>query len=122
MLKVLIIGAGAVGLGLASFLLKSGCRISLVGREPTVNALAGYGLYRVGIFDDFYSLPESFAVFSTLQAVPSEQFDFALVCVKSFDTEILGQQIKNSNFKNFFKNELIELYLTLIFITDRENH
>ena len=99
MLKVLIIGAGAVGLGLASFLLKSGCRISLVGREPTVNDLAAYGLYRVGIFDDFYSPPESFAVFSTLLAVPSEQFDFALVCVKSFDTEILGQQIKNSTFQ-----------------------
>ena len=54
MLKVLIIGAGAVGLGLASFLLKSGCRISLVGREPTVNALAANGLDRVGIFDDIH--------------------------------------------------------------------
>ena len=83
MLKVLIIGAGAVGLGLASFLLKSGCRISLVGREPTVNALAANGLDRVGIFDDFHFPPESFAVFSTLKAVPLEQFDFALVCVKS---------------------------------------
>ena len=70
MLKVLIIGAGAVGLGLDSFLLKSGCRISFVGREPTVNPLAGYGLYRVGIFDDFYSPPEPFAVFTTLQGVP----------------------------------------------------
>ena len=99
MLKVLIIGAGAVGLGLASFLLKSGCRISLVGREPTVNALAANGLDRVGIFDDIHFPPESFAVFSTLKAVPLEQFDFALVCVKSFDTEIVGQQIKNSNFK-----------------------
>ena len=99
MLKVLIIGAGAVGLGLASFLLQSGCRISLVGREPTVNALAANGLDRVGIFDDIHFPPEAFAVFSTIKAVPLEQFDFALVCVKSFDTEIVGQQIKNSTFQ-----------------------
>jgi len=99
MLKVLIIGAGSVGLGLSSFLLQSGCRITLVGREPTVNALAAYGLDRIGIFDDFYSPPKSFTVFSTLKAVPLEQFDFALVCVKSFDTETVGQQIKDSTFQ-----------------------
>ena len=99
MLKVLIIGAGSVGLGLSSFLLQSGCRITLVGREPTVNALAAYGLDRIGIFDDFYSPPESFTVFSTLKAVSLDQFDFALVCVKSFDTETVGQQIKDSTFQ-----------------------
>jgi len=99
MLKVLIIGAGAVGLGLASFLLQSGCRITLVGREPTINSLAAYGLYRIGIFDEFHSPPQSFTVLSNLNAVPFEQFDFALVCVKSFDTEIVGQQIKNSTFQ-----------------------
>ena len=99
MLKVLIIGAGSVGLGLSSFLLQSGCRITLIGREPTVNALAAYGLDRIGIFDDFYSPPESFTVLSTLKAVPLEQFDFALVCVKSFDTETVGQQIKDSTFQ-----------------------
>ena len=79
MLKVLIIGAGSVGLGLSSFLLQSGCRITLVGREPTVNALAAYGLDRIGIFDYFYSPPESFTVFSTLKAVSLDMFDFALV-------------------------------------------
>ena len=99
MLKVLIIGAGAVGLGLASFLLQAGCRITLLGREPTVNALATYGLDRIGIFDELHSPPESFTVLSTLKTVSLDQFDFALVCVKSFDTEIVGQQIKNSTFQ-----------------------
>ena len=108
MLKVLIIGAGAVGRGLASFLLQSGCRITLIGREPTVNSLAAYGFDRIGIFGDFHSPPESFTVFSTLKAVPSEQFDFVLVCVKSFDTEIVGQQIKNSTFQ---KSSLVKFVL-----------
>ena len=75
------------------------CRITLLGREPTVNALATYGLDRIGIFDEFHSPPESFTVLSTFKAVSLDRFDFALVCVKSFDTEIAGQQIKNSTFQ-----------------------
>ena len=69
--------------------------------------LAANGLDRVGIFDDFHFPPESFAVFSTLNAVPLEQFDFVLVCVKSFDTEIVGQQIKNSNFKKLSSTKFV---------------
>tara|TARA_Y100000588_G_scaffold97882_1_gene106344 strand:- start:54 stop:1013 length:960 start_codon:yes stop_codon:yes gene_type:complete len=107
MLKVLIIGTGAVGLGLASFLLQSGCRITLVGREPSINSLAAYGLDRVGIFDEFHAPPESFTVLSDLNAVPFEQFDFALVCVKSFDTEIVGRQITNSTFQKSSSVQLV---------------
>ena len=45
MLKVLVMGAGAVGLGLTSFLLQSGCRVSLITRDDT--ELVKNGLYRV---------------------------------------------------------------------------
>lgn len=99
MIKILIIGAGAVGLGLASFLLQSGSRVTLIGREPGIHVLSRYGLDRSGIFGEFHSPPDSFAVFSTLEAVSSDQFDFILVCVKSFDTETVAQQIKNWGFQ-----------------------
>ena len=46
MLKVLVVGAGAVGLGLASFLLQSGCRVSLLARDDT--KLVRNGLYQIG--------------------------------------------------------------------------
>ena len=53
MLKVLVVGAGAVGLGLASFLLQSGCHVSLLARDDT--ELVKNGLYWVGILGEFYS-------------------------------------------------------------------
>jgi 2-dehydropantoate 2-reductase len=88
MLKVLVVGAGAVGLGLASFLLQSGCRVSLLAREDT--ELAKNGLYRIGIFGEFHS--DSFDIFNG--PAKEAKFDFVLVCVKSFDTEKTGRQLK----------------------------
>jgi 2-dehydropantoate 2-reductase len=88
MLKVLVVGAGAVGLGLASFLLQSGCRVSLLGREDT--ELVKNGLYRVGIFGEFHS--NSFDIFHG--SAKDVKFDFVLICVKSFDTENTGRQLQ----------------------------
>ncbi|MFT4578766.1 MAG: 2-dehydropantoate 2-reductase [Nitrospinales bacterium] len=88
MLKVLVVGAGAVGLGLASFLLQSGCRVSLLGREDT--ELVKNGLYRIGIFGEFHS--NSFEIFNG--NAKEVKFDFVLVCVKSFDTENTGRQLQ----------------------------
>jgi 2-dehydropantoate 2-reductase len=87
MLKVLVVGAGAVGLGLASFLLQADCRVSLLARDDT--ELVRNGLYRVGIFGDFHS--HSFEIYHSL--AKDTKFDFVLVCVKSFDTENVGREL-----------------------------
>ena len=49
--KVLVFGSGAVGIGLSSFLLQVGHRVHLVGNEKTVLALRKNGLQRQGIFE-----------------------------------------------------------------------
>jgi 2-dehydropantoate 2-reductase len=88
MLKVLVMGAGAVGLGLASFLLQSRCRVSLVARDDT--DLVENGLYRTGIFGEFHS--KAFDIFQ--DSAKDEKFDYILVCVKSFDTKKAAQQLQ----------------------------
>ena len=88
MLKVLVVGVGAVGLGLASFLLQSGCRVSLLARDDT--ELVKNGLYRVGIFGEFHS--HSFEIFQG--PAKDTKFDYVLVCVKSFDTENTGRELR----------------------------
>ncbi|MBC8283821.1 MAG: ketopantoate reductase family protein [Nitrospinae bacterium] len=93
MVKVLVIGAGAGGVGLSSFLLQSGCSVTLVGRRDTVLALEEKGLDRIGIFGVLHSSPEAFDAFSNLREVSSGNYDFILICVKSFDTEEVGRQL-----------------------------
>ena len=96
MLKVLVVGSGAVGLGLASFLLQSGCCVSLLVRDDT--ELVKNGLYRVGIFGEFHS--HSFEIF--YGPAKDTKFDFVLVCVKSFDTENTAIELREwlPNFSN----------------------
>jgi 2-dehydropantoate 2-reductase len=48
-MKVLIYGGGAVGLGIAGFLLKSKAQVDVIARENTVLALRKHGLVRTGI-------------------------------------------------------------------------
>jgi len=92
-MKLLLYGAGAVGLGLASCLLKNGQQVDLVGREETVSALQQYGLQRTGIFGDCTAAPESFGAYTSLNELPQSDYDFILVCTKSFDTRTSAQQI-----------------------------
>ena len=93
-MKVLVFGAGAVGLGLSSFLMQAGHHVHLVGKEETVSALKQNGLKRQGIFGSVYFSPQQFSVSSTLIDTSQENFDYYLVCTKSFDTESSARQLK----------------------------
>ncbi|MHC4543636.1 MAG: ketopantoate reductase family protein [Planctomycetota bacterium] len=85
-MKVLIYGGGAVGLGIASFLLKSKDQVDIVARESTVSALCKHGLVRTGIWGDYYAEPAAFASYTSLSEIKSKSYDYILVCTKSFDS------------------------------------
>jgi 2-dehydropantoate 2-reductase len=85
-MKVLIYGTGAVGLGLASCLLKSRADVGLIARAKTVTSLRQGGLLRTGIFGRFHAPPDSFSASERLDDIKKEKFDYILVCTKSFDS------------------------------------
>jgi 2-dehydropantoate 2-reductase len=85
-MRVLIYGAGAVGLGLASCLMKSQVEVCLISRTDTVFALSKFGLVRMGIFGEFSAGPETFRAYGSLDEIKNKTFDFILVCTKSFDS------------------------------------
>ncbi|MBD3419604.1 MAG: 2-dehydropantoate 2-reductase [Chitinivibrionales bacterium] len=89
-MNILIFGAGAVGLGLASCLVKAGCRVSLKVRPSTRAALTRHGLVRTGIFGRYDAPCGSFEL---CDATSEAGFDFILVCVKSFDTQDVAQEL-----------------------------
>ena len=107
-MNILLYGAGAVGLGLASCLLKAGERLDLIGREETVAALQHNSLQRTGLFGDYTAAPESFGAYSFLSALPQIDYDFILVCTKSFDTRTAAQQIAGIP---FLKNAITPIVL-----------
>jgi 2-dehydropantoate 2-reductase len=95
-MKTLVYGAGAVGLGLGSCLLKSGTEVDLVARKKTVSELEKYGLIRTGIFGEFKAGPDSFHVYSSLNNIKSVQYDHILVCVKSYDSAAVALDLSKN--------------------------
>ena len=84
---VLIYGSGAVGLGLASCLLKAGIEVDLIDKkEEIVLSLCEHGLHRTGIFGDFRADPTGFHSHTSLRALSNKKYDYILVCTKSFDS------------------------------------
>jgi 2-dehydropantoate 2-reductase len=92
-MNILLYGAGAVGLGLASCLLKNGEKVDLIGREDTLSALKKNGLERTGLFGDFTAQPETFRAYTSLSELPQTDYDCILVCTKSFDTRTAAKEI-----------------------------
>lgn len=107
MLKVLIFGAGAVGLGLASFLLQNDHRVHLVGKEKTAASLRANGLRRLGIFGPANFSPQQLTASSHLSAIGRESFDYYLICTKSFDTENSARQLKSKSSLAHHKSPIV---------------
>ncbi len=92
-MKVLFYGAGAVGLGINSFLIKADLRPTIVARPSTIKALKNYGIKRTGVFGDFLTTTDSFDAFNHLDKVTTKNYDYILVTVKSFDSRKAARQI-----------------------------
>jgi 2-dehydropantoate 2-reductase len=92
-IRVLIYGGGAVGLGIASCLLRSGNEVDILARPQTVATLETEGLTRTGIFGDVHAKPGAFRCYCSLQEACSGPYDFVLICTKSFDSPAAAQDL-----------------------------
>ena len=84
-MRVLIYGAGAVGLGMASCLASAGVETHVVARPETVAALRARGLRRTGIFGEVPIAPGRIAAWPAIEQTPDAGFDYVLVCTKTYD-------------------------------------
>jgi 2-dehydropantoate 2-reductase len=91
--EALIYGGGAVGLGIASCLLKAGQKVFVFAREETASLLRQEGLIRRGMFGNVSIKGAEFEAVSSLDEVSSKKFDYILVCTKSFDSEPAAEDI-----------------------------
>lgn len=96
-MRVLIYGGGAVGLGIASCLLKSKDQVDIVARENTVSALRKHGLVRTGIWGDYFAEPTAFANYTSLCEIKTKGYDNILVCTKSFDSFEAAKDLSRYN-------------------------
>lgn len=103
-MEILIYGGGAVGLGIASCLLKSQQEVDILARSNTFAALKNQGLFRNGIFGECHFSPVQFQCFTNLNEINNgKKYDYILVCVKAYDSYPSARDLYCH--KRLFKNE-----------------
>ena len=88
-MRIIIVGAGAVGAYVGGYLARDGADVSLVDGWPAhVEAMRAQGLQLEGLSEaECFSTPVRALHVTDVQGLAREQpFDAAFVCVKSYDT------------------------------------
>ncbi len=90
-MSVLVMGAGAVGSAVGGFLAQGGHRVTLVGRDPHMEAIRQQGLRIEGIWGRH--LVRGLRVFTHVGGVPREHYDLVLITTKAYDTGEAAEQV-----------------------------
>lgn len=96
-MKVLVFGAGAVGLGISSCLLRANVQVDIIARDTTVSALREGGLVRTGIFSDYTHSPDSFGSYTDVNEVSDKNYDYILIASKAYSVEEIIKIIHRSD-------------------------
>ena len=94
-MKILVLGAGAIGSVFGGFLAKAGHDVCLLGREPHIKAVNEKGLLIDGIWGTY--TVRNLKGYTCIEEIANKNrgsFDIALLSVKSYDTEEMINELK----------------------------
>lgn len=94
-MKVLLIGCGAVGLGIAASLYDSGVTVDLIAHGKTKEAIVKGGIRRAGVFKDVEVPPENIKVFEKVSDTGRTGYDFVLVATKTTSNQQISEELGN---------------------------
>jgi len=95
-MKILILGAGAIGSLFGGFLARAGHKVFFLGRQTNNDAIRNKGLKIDGIWGDH--LIAGISCFESLNQIIDQglkEFDYIIVSVKSYDTESVVSEYIN---------------------------
>ncbi len=90
-MRILIMGAGAMGSVVGGMMARAGHSVTLVGRAAHLDAIAQNGLHITGIWGDH--VVRQLAGHTSAQDLDQGAFDVIFLTVKSFDTEAAMREI-----------------------------
>ena len=87
-MRILIYGAGALGQAVGCMLAAGGHRVDLILRERFQQAIRKDGLAVTGIFGEYRVASEAIGLYTDIDSVLAERYDFAIITTKSYDTAV----------------------------------
>ncbi len=100
-MKILIIGAGGVGIGLATSVASQGAEVSIFARGETAKAIRNNGIKRTGLFTH-YEISDV-PVYEKYGEIPKESFDYIFISSKTTANEDIANNL--SEHKDIMKKD-----------------
>jgi len=95
-MKILVLGAGAIGMVMGAFLAKKNHLVCLLGREENISAINKSGIFVKGSWGDHHAgNVKGYTDLSELKRAEEgkDGFDLALLAVKAYDTKTAMEQL-----------------------------
>lgn len=113
-MKILVIGAGGVGIGIAASVASQGADVSIYARSKTAKAIRQNGIRRTGLFTHYEI--KDIPVYEDYRDIPKNTFDYIFITSKTTANEEIADNLnshreilKNSTniiiFQNGFGND-----------------
>lgn len=94
-MNILIIGAGAVGIGLAASMLSQDANVSIFARGKTARAIKENGIVRCGLFDHYSFSSDELDVYETYDEIPKDTFDYVFITSKTTANDDISQKLND---------------------------
>lgn len=93
-MNILVIGAGGVGIGLATSVASQGADVSIYARGETAKAINENGIKRCGLFTH-YEIRE-IPVYESYEEIPKDHFDYIFICSKTTANEDIAENLNRN--------------------------
>ena len=104
-MNVLVIGSGAVGIGLAASMLSQGADVSLFARGETAKAIRENGIERTGLFAHYKFTSNEVKVYESYDEIPKGTYDYVFIASKTTGNDDISKRLnaKRKIVKDDFK-------------------
>lgn len=95
-MNVIIIGSGAVGIGLAASMLSQNADVSLFARGETASAIKENGIKRTGLFTHYSFSKDELNVYEDYKEIPKDTFDYVFITSKTTANDDISQKLNDN--------------------------
>lgn len=92
-MKVLIIGAGALGIGIGASIVDGGMDVDFVARGAVKSGIIENGIRRSGFFKDISIKEGVTGAYQCLQDVPRASYDYVIISAKTTANDEISQEL-----------------------------
>lgn len=95
-MNILVIGAGAVGIGLASSVLSQNADVSIYARGETAKAIRKNGIERTGLFTHYSFREDEVTVYEDYEEMGDNSFDYVFITSKTTANDEISKKLNQN--------------------------